>query len=56
MAEESNDEKTEAPSEKKRQDARERGTVAKSTEINSVIVLPDRSFPDEDSWTIVIKN
>ena len=39
MAEESNDEKTEAPSEKKRQDARERGTVAKSTEINSVIVL-----------------
>ncbi len=39
MAEESNDEKTEAPSEKKKQDARERGTVAKSTEINSVIVL-----------------
>lgn len=39
MADESNDEKTEAPSEKKRQDAREKGTVAKSTEINSVIVL-----------------
>ncbi len=39
MAEQSNDEKTEAPSEKKRQDAREKGTVAKSTEINSVIVL-----------------
>lgn len=39
MAEDSNDEKTEAPSEKKRQDAREKGTVAKSTEINSVLVL-----------------
>lgn len=39
MAEESNDEKSEAPSEKKRQDAREKGTVAKSTEINSVLVL-----------------
>ena len=39
MAEESTEEKTEAPSEKKRQDAREKGTVAKSTEINSVIVL-----------------
>lgn len=39
MAEESNDEKSEAPSEKKRQDAREKGTVAKSTEINSVVVL-----------------
>lgn len=39
MAEESAEEKTEAPSDKKRQDARERGTVAKSTEVNSVIVL-----------------
>lgn len=39
MAEESAGEKTEAPSEKKRQDAREKGTVAKSTEINSVVVL-----------------
>lgn len=39
MADESADEKTEAPSEKKKQDAREKGTVAKSTEINSVIVL-----------------
>lgn len=39
MAEESAEEKTEAPSDKKRQDAREKGTVAKSTEINSVIVL-----------------
>ncbi len=38
MAEDS-DEKTEAPSEKKRQDTREKGNVAKSTEINSVIVL-----------------
>ncbi|NLD99278.1 MAG: flagellar biosynthesis protein FlhB [Fibrobacter sp.] len=36
---ESSDEKTEAPSDKRRQDAREKGTVAKSTEINSVIVL-----------------
>jgi flagellar biosynthetic protein FlhB len=39
MAEESAEEKTEAPSEKRRQDAREKGTVAKSTEINSVVVL-----------------
>jgi flagellar biosynthetic protein FlhB len=39
MAEESNEEKTEAPSEKKRHDAREKGNVAKSTEINSVIIL-----------------
>lgn len=39
MAEESTEEKTESPSEKKRQDSREKGTVAKSTEINSVIVL-----------------
>ncbi|NLD92204.1 MAG: flagellar biosynthesis protein FlhB [Fibrobacter sp.] len=33
------EEKTEAPSEKRRQDAREKGNVAKSQEINSVIVL-----------------
>jgi len=33
------DEKTEAPSEKRRQDAREKGNVAKSTEIDSVVVL-----------------
>jgi flagellar biosynthetic protein FlhB len=39
MADESAGEKSEAPSDKKRQDAREKGTVAKSTEINSVIVL-----------------
>jgi len=39
MAEESAEEKTEEPSEKRRQDAREKGTVAKSTEINSVLVL-----------------
>ncbi|MBN1576069.1 MAG: flagellar biosynthesis protein FlhB [Chitinispirillaceae bacterium] len=39
MAEESAEEKTEAPSEKKRRDAREKGTVAMSTEINSVVVL-----------------
>ena len=39
MAEESAEEKTEAPSEKKRQDAREKGTVAMSTEVNSVVVL-----------------
>ena len=35
----SSEEKTEAPSDKKRQDAREKGDVAKSTEINSVVVL-----------------
>ncbi len=35
----SSEEKTEAPSDKKRQDAREKGNVAKSTEINSVVVL-----------------
>jgi len=39
MADDSAGEKSEAPSDKKRQDAREKGTVAKSTEINSVIVL-----------------
>lgn len=39
MADESAEEKTESPSEKRRQDAREKGTVAKSTEINSVLVL-----------------
>ena len=36
---ENDDEKTEAPSEKRRQEAREKGNVAKSTEINSVMVL-----------------
>lgn len=36
---EGSDEKTEAPSEKRRQEAREKGNVAKSTEINSVLVL-----------------
>lgn len=44
MAEESGEEKNEAPSEKKRQDAREKGTVAKSTEINSVVVLLSALF------------
>ncbi len=39
MADESSEERTEAPSDKKRQDAREKGTVAKSTEVNSVLVL-----------------
>lgn len=39
MPEESFEERTEAPSEKRRQEAREKGTVAKSTEINSVLVL-----------------
>ncbi len=39
MAEDSSEEKTEAPSDKKRQDARQKGTVAKSTEVNSVLVL-----------------
>ena len=36
---EGSEEKTEAPSDKRRQEAREKGNVAKSTEINSVIVL-----------------
>jgi flagellar biosynthetic protein FlhB len=39
VAEESSEERTETPSDKKRHDAREKGTVAKSTEINSVLVL-----------------
>ena len=39
MAEDSSQEKTEAPSEKKRRDAREKGNVAKSTEVNSALVL-----------------
>ena len=39
MAEDSSEEKNEAPSEKKRDDARKKGTVAKSTEVNSVFVL-----------------
>lgn len=39
MADESSEERTETPSDKKRQDAREKGTVAKSTEVNSVLVL-----------------
>jgi flagellar biosynthetic protein FlhB len=39
MADESFDEKTEAPTDKRRTEAREKGTVAKSTEVNSVIVL-----------------
>jgi len=39
MPEESFEEKSEEPSEKRRQDAREKGTVAKSTEVNSVLVL-----------------
>jgi flagellar biosynthesis protein FlhB len=39
MADESFDDKTEAPTEKKRSESREKGNVAKSTEINSVLVL-----------------
>jgi flagellar biosynthetic protein FlhB len=39
MAEDSSQEKEQAPSEKKRNDARKKGTVAKSTEVNSVFVL-----------------
>ena len=39
MAEDSFEEKTEAPTEKRRHESREKGTVAKSTEINSVVVL-----------------
>lgn len=39
MAEGSMDDKTEAPTDKRRQETREKGTVAKSTEINSVMVL-----------------
>ncbi|GBU23150.1 flagellar biosynthetic protein flhB [Fibrobacteres bacterium R8-0-B4] len=39
MAEDSSQEKEEAPSEKKREDTRKKGQVAKSTEVNSVFVL-----------------
>lgn len=39
MADDSSDDRTEAPSPKRRRDAREKGNVAKSTEINSVFVL-----------------
>jgi flagellar biosynthetic protein FlhB len=39
MAEETFDDKTEAPTEKRRSETREKGNVAKSTEINSVLVL-----------------
>ncbi len=39
MPEESFEERTEAPSPKKRRDSRQKGNVAKSTEVNSVLVL-----------------
>ena len=39
MAEESYEERTEAPTEKRRSEAREKGNVAKSAEINSALVL-----------------
>lgn len=39
MADESFDDKTEAPTAKRRSESRQKGTVAKSTEINSVLVL-----------------
>jgi flagellar biosynthetic protein FlhB len=39
MAEESFDERTEAPTDKRRSEAREKGNVAKSSEINSTLVL-----------------
>lgn len=39
MPEESFEERTEAPTPKKRREAREKGNVAKSTEVNSVLVL-----------------
>jgi flagellar biosynthetic protein FlhB len=39
MADDSFEEKTEAPTDKRRHESREKGTVAKSTEVNSVIVL-----------------
>ena len=39
MADEAQDDKTEAPTAKRRSDARQKGTVVKSTEVNSVIVL-----------------
>ncbi len=44
MAEEPSEEKSESPSEKRRQDSREKGTVAKSTEVNSVLVLVTALF------------
>ena len=44
MAEDSSQEKSEAPSEKKRDDARKKGNVAKSTEVNSVFVLLSAIF------------
>lgn len=39
MPEESFEERTESPTPKRRREAREKGTVAKSTEVNSVLVL-----------------
>lgn len=39
MAEETFDDKTESPTEKRRSETRDKGNVAKSTEINSVLVL-----------------
>ncbi|MBD3315584.1 MAG: flagellar biosynthesis protein FlhB [Chitinivibrionales bacterium] len=39
MAEESFEERTEAPTPKRRSEAREKGNVSKSTEVNSVLVL-----------------
>lgn len=39
MAEEQSDDKTEAPTDKRRSETRDKGNVAKSTEINSVLVL-----------------
>jgi flagellar biosynthetic protein FlhB len=39
MADEAQDDKTEAPTAKRRGDARQKGTVVKSTEVNSVVVL-----------------
>lgn len=39
MADQSSDDKTEAPTEKRRQEARNKGNVAKSTEVNSAFVL-----------------
>jgi flagellar biosynthesis protein FlhB len=39
MAEESNEERTEAPTDKRRSEAREKGNVAKSAEVNSALVL-----------------
>jgi flagellar biosynthesis protein FlhB len=39
MADESNEERTEAPTDKRRSEARQKGNVAKSAEINSALVL-----------------